>query len=148
MNALNLAKKAYSATSQTVRSPREIEYEVIARVTHALKASAEKKSTNYTRFAEAVHKNNQLWTTLATNVAGSDNELPPLDIFDVVESEGGKLWLGTINGLLHYDPQQNKIIARYNTDSRSGSKLSNNTVLDIHKDSDGLLWIATKGGGI
>ena len=76
MNAQSMAQKAYSASNQTVRSPRAVEYEVIARITHDLKSAAAGKSKNYPQFAEAVHRNNQLWTTLASNVAAADNELP------------------------------------------------------------------------
>ena len=76
MNAQTMAKKAYSSTAETVRSPRAVEYEVIARVTHELKAAAADKKSNYARFASALHKNNQLWSTIAASVADSENELP------------------------------------------------------------------------
>jgi len=76
MNAQTMAKTAYTATAKTVKSPRAVEYEVIARITHELKATAEKKTKNFAAFAEAVHRNNQLWTTLAANVADENNELP------------------------------------------------------------------------
>ena len=76
MNAQTMAKRAYANTSTTIRSPRAIEYEAIARITHDLKTAAEAKSENFGAFADAVHRNNQLWTMLAANVVDADNELP------------------------------------------------------------------------
>lgn len=77
MNAQTLAKTAYASATGTVRSSRAVEYEVIARTTHELKQAAETKKTDFSRFAEALHKNNRLWSTLAANVADSQNALPP-----------------------------------------------------------------------
>lgn len=76
MSANTLAKTAYASSTETVRSPRAVEYEIIAQVTHNLKSAAEDKSHNYSRFAEAIHRNNQLWTVLAASVVDPDNELP------------------------------------------------------------------------
>lgn len=75
MNAHSMAQKAYAGSTQTVKSPRAVEYEVIAKITHDLKSSAETKLTDYAKFAEAIHRNNLLWTTLASNVATSENAL-------------------------------------------------------------------------
>ena len=77
MNAHALAQKAYAATNSSIKTPRAIEYEAIARVTHDLKKSAAHKKKNFPKFAEAVYRNNQLWTTLAANVVDDANELPP-----------------------------------------------------------------------
>lgn len=76
MTAHALAQKAYSATSSTIRPPRAVEYEVIARVTHQLKTAAQNRKTDFAQLADALHQNNRLWTMLAANVADSENALP------------------------------------------------------------------------
>ncbi|MGX9355976.1 flagellar biosynthesis regulator FlaF [Roseobacteraceae bacterium S113] len=76
MNAHALAQRAYVSTTPAVKTPRAIEYEVIARITHELKNAAARKKADFPGFVEAIHRNNQLWTTLAANVADDANELP------------------------------------------------------------------------
>jgi len=71
-----MAEGAYNATKRTVRSNRETEYELIAQITHELKHASQQKNSNFPLFAAAIHKNNQLWSTLASNVAESTNQLP------------------------------------------------------------------------
>lgn len=74
MNALNLAQKAYSATSAPIRTDRGNEYEVFARITRQLKTAC--RETNYPDFIRALHENRQMWTLLAVDVADADNGLP------------------------------------------------------------------------
>lgn len=76
MNAQALARNAYAATTKTIKTPRAMEYEVIAKITHELKNAAVDQKANFPKLSEALHRNNQLWTTLAANVADKDNELP------------------------------------------------------------------------
>ena len=77
MNALNTARSGYASAAAPVRTPRGTEYEVFARVTRELKATAEQKTRNFPAFAEALNRNRQLWTILAADVADPDNALPP-----------------------------------------------------------------------
>lgn len=74
MNALNLAKRAYAPQNASIRTPRSIEFEVIARITHRMKNAV--KTGNRRLLIEAIFENRQLWNTLAANVASPDNELP------------------------------------------------------------------------
>ena len=76
MNAHALAQRAYAASTTTIKTPRAMEYEAIARITHDLKNAATRKKQDFPKFAEAVYRNNQLWTTLAANVADDANQLP------------------------------------------------------------------------
>jgi len=76
MNAQSMATKAYGDSIQTVRSPRGVEYDAIARITHDLKVASETMDANFASFVEALHRNNQLWSVLATSVAAPDNQLP------------------------------------------------------------------------
>ena len=76
MNALNLAQKAYATAETPIRTPRSIEYEAFARITHRLNAAAGKGRQAFAQLAEAIHANRQLWTMLATDVADTGNGLP------------------------------------------------------------------------
>lgn len=76
MNALHLAKTAYATNKAPIRTPRGIEYEAFARVTHRLKAAAERGKPGFADLAQALHLNRRLWTILAADVAESSNGLP------------------------------------------------------------------------
>ncbi len=69
-----MAQHAYAPTSAPTRSDRSAEYQVIARITHRLKAAIEKQDR--VKLVEALHENRKLWRTLAVNVADGDNQLP------------------------------------------------------------------------
>lgn len=74
MNAHLTAQRAYAQTAGPIRTPRGLEYEAFARITHRMKAAIETGSLS--TLATAIHLNRQLWTLLATDVAGPDNGLP------------------------------------------------------------------------
>ena len=76
MNAQSLAQRAYAAENAPTRSARSIEYEVVARVTHRIKAAVEKGPTCFPELARALHDNVELWTTLAADVSDAGNALP------------------------------------------------------------------------
>lgn len=74
VNATTLAQRAYAPTAAPTRSARSIEYDVIARITHRLKAAIEARKTP--ALLEALHENRKLWRTLAIDVADDNNLLP------------------------------------------------------------------------
>lgn len=74
MNAMQLAKTAYTSTSTPVRTARGTEYDAFAKVTHRLKSLCRKR--NFPDFAKALHDNRQLWNILAIDVADQENALP------------------------------------------------------------------------
>ncbi|MBR9762722.1 MAG: flagellar biosynthesis regulator FlaF [Rhodobacteraceae bacterium] len=77
MTAHSQALRAYGQASSSTRTPRGVEYEVFARITHRLVAAARKDRTrNFPEVVRAVHDNRQLWTILAADVAGEGNTLP------------------------------------------------------------------------
>lgn len=76
MNVQTLARKAYADTVNTTRTERSIEYELMARVTHRMKAAAEAGPVAFPRLVEALYDNRRLWTALATDVADGENALP------------------------------------------------------------------------
>lgn len=67
---------AYAQPAAAVRTPRAAEYDVIARVTRRLSATAARRKEDYPAFAMALSDNERLWSTLAADVAGDGNGLP------------------------------------------------------------------------
>lgn len=67
---------AYAQPSASVRTPRAAEYEVIARITQRLASAIRLSSTNFPGLVAALTENEQLWSTLAADIAGKDNGLP------------------------------------------------------------------------
>ena len=76
MNVVERAKEGYGRNAAPIKSFRAAEYEVIAKISHRLRATALKQATEFPKFVEALYDNARLWTTLAVNVAHPENELP------------------------------------------------------------------------
>ncbi|AUC53580.1 flagellar biosynthesis regulator FlhF [Sagittula sp. P11] len=76
MNVQTQALRAYAQNARTTQTPRGTEYELIARVTHRIKAAAEAGPMAYPKLVEALSDNQRLWTTLAIDVADDGNALP------------------------------------------------------------------------
>ncbi len=70
-----LAEEGYSNPVRSTATPRNIEYQVFARVTGQL-SSAWRDSDDRSKLAQALHDNLNLWTILGTDVAGAGNGLP------------------------------------------------------------------------
>ncbi|MDO5706212.1 MAG: flagellar biosynthesis regulator FlaF [Paracoccus sp. (in: a-proteobacteria)] len=60
--------------SNTVRTEKDTEYDVFARVTRMLRQAARDGDT--VASIQAVHKNTELWNILASDLSHSDNALP------------------------------------------------------------------------
>lgn len=71
MNASLLAQSAYSSASDTIRTPKSVEYDVFAKVTSALR-----RAVTMPDRAKALDDNLRLWVTLAADVASDGNKLP------------------------------------------------------------------------
>ena len=67
---------SYAQPAAPTRTPRAAEYEVIAQVTRRLSAAVALRKENYPAFIAALADNEQLWSTLAADVAGDGNGLP------------------------------------------------------------------------
>ncbi|MBP0483352.1 flagellar biosynthesis regulator FlaF [Sagittula salina] len=76
MNAQTQALRAYAQNARTTQTPRGTEYELIAKVTHRIKAAAEAGPMAYPKLVEALSDNQRLWTALAVDVADDRNALP------------------------------------------------------------------------
>jgi signal transduction histidine kinase/ligand-binding sensor domain-containing protein/DNA-binding response OmpR family regulator len=57
----------------------------------------------------------------------------------------GRLWLGTFDGLLEYDPAANTLRRHVQGPAESGG-LSDNRIHTVLADADGALWIGTRDG--
>ena len=71
-----LAFKAYGEVKQRTAGEREIEYALFRQITEALQQVSEDTDVQPTRWAEAIHNNHQLWTTLAIDLLQPGNALP------------------------------------------------------------------------
>ncbi|HKE47563.1 MAG TPA: two-component regulator propeller domain-containing protein, partial [Rhodanobacteraceae bacterium] len=78
---------------------------------------------------------------------GEDEEtgLGDADIRSVLSARDGRLWLGTaFNGLARYDaPAEKWQVLRADAGS---PRLSSNTVLALHQDRNGTIWVGTLNG--
>lgn len=72
-----MAQTAYANLNAPTRTPRATEYDAIARITARLKEAAYSGKPCFARLAAALHDNRRLWMTLASDVAGAENALPP-----------------------------------------------------------------------
>lgn len=72
------ARTAYAQPAAApMRTPRDAEYDVIARITRRLHGANARRQTDYPAFIAALCDNEILWSTLAADVAGTGNGLPP-----------------------------------------------------------------------
>lgn len=76
MNALIHPTTGYARTDATLRPMRSIEYEALARATRSLSATWSCRQGDFPAFVAALDQNLQLWSTLAADVASSENSLP------------------------------------------------------------------------
>lgn len=70
------------------------------------------------------------------------------DIRFSVNDKKGNLWIGTYEkGLIKFDTKTEKFY-RYYHSKFDVSTLSDNNVLSIYEDDEGIIWVGTKGAGV
>lgn len=69
------ARAAYTRPEAPGRSPRALEYELLARATKAL-STARADGASHAQVLAALNENQRLWSTLAADVAEPENGLP------------------------------------------------------------------------
>ena len=69
------ARAAYGRPDVALRSPRALEYDLLARATAALRA-VENGKKGFPALAEALDRNLRLWRALALDLADAENALP------------------------------------------------------------------------
>jgi flagellar protein FlaF len=72
-----MSLQAYQRTQRNTENTKETEYRLFAQVTHALIEAGKKGRADVAGLIDALDWNRRLWTTLASDCAGSGNQLPP-----------------------------------------------------------------------
>ena len=72
------ATRAYARPEAPSRTPRALEYDLLARVTGRLKVASAQREEDHPSFVRALNDNLSLWSTLAADVAGEGNQLPAM----------------------------------------------------------------------
>lgn len=70
------ARAAYARPEAPQRTPRALEYDLLARTTQRLSSAWLNRDQNYHKLMSAIDENLRLWTTLASDVAETSNPLP------------------------------------------------------------------------
>jgi flagellar biosynthesis activator protein FlaF len=76
VNALEMAHRSYARPDTPARSPRDIEYDLLARITRRLTAATATADTGFGALVAALHDNEEMWRTFAMDVAEPTNGLP------------------------------------------------------------------------
>lgn len=78
MTATSLAARSgYTRPEAPQKTPRALEYDLLARSTQHLGAAWAQRKSDYPALMRALDENQRVWTTLAVDVADSGNGLPP-----------------------------------------------------------------------
>lgn len=71
------ARSTYAQHAQTLKTPRDIEYDALARITGRLQDNIPHPRGRISAgLAAALHDNRRLWTAFAADLAGPGNGLP------------------------------------------------------------------------
>lgn len=76
MNAHSQAQRAYLAASAPTRTPRNMEYDAVARITHRIRSADQLGNEGFSALVEALYDNKKLWNIFAIDVADAANQLP------------------------------------------------------------------------
>ena len=71
-----MSLQAYQRAAEHAEGPKQTEYRLFGLVTRALMDAEQKDATDFSGRMRALHWNRRLWTTLATDCASPDNQLP------------------------------------------------------------------------
>ncbi len=72
----NLANKAYGMAAQRTATDKQNEYTLFRQITAALEIAANAGKSAPVEWADAIYRNQQLWTTLAVDLLNPGNSLP------------------------------------------------------------------------
>ena len=70
------ARSVYARPEAPQKTPRSLEYELLARITQRLSKAGTARRENFPGLIAALDENLRLWSTLAADVADSGNALP------------------------------------------------------------------------
>lgn len=69
------------------------------------------------------------------------------EVFFMLEKPEG-IWLGTSNGLYLFDKTAHRILKHYHSKADGEFRLPFNIIAHIYEDTEGIFWLASKGGGL
>jgi len=72
----SLAFKAYGEVTQRTAGEKDIELALFQQITNELRNVSDADTAQPTDWAEAIHRNQQLWTTIAIDLLNPGNALP------------------------------------------------------------------------
>ncbi len=76
---------------------------------------------------------------------GPDDGLSVATVYSLTQDRTGFLWIGTEGGLNRYDGNRFKV---FRHDPNDPTSLASDDISFIHQDVEGMLWLATWGGGL
>ena len=71
-----MSLQAYQRAAEQAEGPKQTEYRLFGLVTRALMDAEQTDASNLKVRMKALHWNRRLWTTLATDCASAENQLP------------------------------------------------------------------------
>jgi ligand-binding sensor domain-containing protein/serine phosphatase RsbU (regulator of sigma subunit) len=74
---------------------------------------------------------------------GSDDGLPSMGVYAIVQDRDGLMWFATLSGLARYDGQKARVFVHQ---PEKPTSLPSNDVTSLTLDADGRLWVGTGGG--
>ena len=92
-----MSLQAYQQAATRAESPREMEYRLFAQVTRALIEAAALDPDEVGRRVDALDWNRRLWSTLASDCASSENQLPPALRASIISLS---IWVGKHTSLV------------------------------------------------
>ncbi len=94
-------------------------------------------------FFNLLHLNHRLGIQL-----GRNRRLADAVVRTIFEDRSGKIWLGTLNGVIRYTYPERNIYAGNAMKMDLENGLSHNTIWSILEDREGSIWFGTQGGGV
>lgn len=73
---MQLAQNAYARPAAPSRTPRDVEYDLLARTTQRLALAWAERQKNFPALVAALNDNQMVWSAFAADVAAADNGLP------------------------------------------------------------------------
>lgn len=77
MNVSEQARRAYAPTQIPIHTPRSVEAKLLSQVTSRLQQT-NAVGAPHVDLVDAIHRNREMWVTLAGDVASVDNGLPEM----------------------------------------------------------------------
>ena len=74
-----------------------------------------------------------------------------MDVRNMVEDNNGRIWVGTMDGLMSFDSHftaPDKIVFETYRSESASSNIADNDIYVLYKDKDANIWVSVFGGGV